>query len=110
VKALAKKFSEGVSKGESLSAVLSKNASLFPPIMIQTIKAGEKTGSLDEILDEMATFYENEVEYSVKRATSLLEPVMMLVIGVVVGGMVLIMIAPIYGIIGGLQDQVGGPR
>jgi type II secretory pathway component PulF len=74
VKALAKKFSEGVSKGESLSAVLSKNASLFPPIMIQTIKAGEKTGSLDEILDEMATFYENEVEYSVKRATSRTSP------------------------------------
>ncbi len=107
VRAAANRFSEGVSKGESLSSVLSKEVKLFPAIMIQTIKAGEKTGTLDEILEEMAVFYENEVEYSIKRATSLLEPVLMLLIGVVVGGMVIIMIAPIYGIIGGLQDQVG---
>jgi len=102
----AKGFSEGVAKGEPLSVVMSKNSKLFPAIMIQTIKAGEKTGSLEEILDEMATFYESEVEYSLKRATALLEPVLMLVIGVAVGAMVIIMIAPIYGIIGGLQDQV----
>lgn len=107
VRSQAKNFSEGVSKGESLSVVLSRNTKLFPAIMIQTIKAGEKTGSLDEILQEMADFYESEVDYSLKRATSLLEPVLMLLIGVVVGAMVLIMIAPIYGIIGGLQQQVG---
>jgi type II secretory pathway component PulF len=106
IKKQAKGFSEGVSKGESLSSVMSKSTKLFPPIMIQTIKAGEKTGSLEDILNEMATFYENEVEYSLKRATSLLEPVLMLFIGLAVGAMVIIMIAPIYGIIGGLQDQV----
>jgi type II secretory pathway component PulF len=102
----AKKFSEGVSKGEQLSVVMARSSKLFPPIMIQTIKAGEKTGSLEEILQEMATFYESEVEYSLKRATALLEPVLMLIIGVAVGGMVIIMIAPIYGIIGGLQQQI----
>lgn len=102
----AKKFSEGVSKGESLSSVMAKTTNVFPVIVIQTIKAGEKTGSLEEILLEMAAFYESEVDYSLKRATSLLEPVLMLVIGVAVGGMVIIMIAPIYGIIGGLQQQI----
>lgn len=106
IKKQAKSFSEGVSRGETLSSVMEKNSKLFPPIMIQTIKAGEKTGSLEEILDEMATFYESEVEYSLKRATSLLEPILMLAIGLAVGAMVIIMIAPIYGIIGGLQDQI----
>jgi type IV pilus assembly protein PilC len=107
IRAQAKTFSEGVARGESLSTVLERNTKLFPSIMIQTIKAGEKTGSLDEILQEMAQFYESEVDYSLKRATSLLEPILMLLIGVVVGAMVIIMIAPIYGIIGGLQQQVG---
>ena len=110
LRAQAKKFSEGVSKGESVSTVMARAKNAFPMIVIQTIKAGEKTGSLEEILSEMAAFYESEVDYSLKRATSLLEPVLMLVIGVAVGAMVIIMIAPIYGIIGGLQQQIGGGK
>ena len=106
VRAQAKRFSDGVARGETLSKVITENSKIFPPVMIQTIKAGEKTGTLEEILDEMATFYESEVEYSLKRATALLEPVLMLGIGVAVGAMVIIMIAPIYGIIGGLQSQI----
>ncbi len=102
-----KEFSVGIEKGESLSKVLSKNSDLFPPIMLQTIKAGEKTGTLDQTLEEMAAFYESEVDYALKRGTALLEPLLMLFIGVVVGVMVIIMIAPIYGVIGGLQQQVG---
>ena len=105
----AKKFSDGVSKGESLYQVLSKNNKLFPPLMLETIKAGEKTGTLDQTLEEMAIFYESEVDYALKRGTALLEPVLMLFIGIVVGAMVIIMVAPIYGIIGGLQSQIGSP-
>ena len=74
----AKIFSEGVSKGKSLSEILSKHKKLFPATMTQTIKAGEKTGSLEVVLEEMASFYEMEVDYSLKRATALLEPVLML--------------------------------
>lgn len=107
VQSKLKNLSDSVAKGETLSSVLAKNTNLFPIIMVQTIKAGEKTGSLEEVLSEMADFYESEVDYSLKRATALLEPVLMLVIGVVVGAMVVIMIAPIYGIIGGLQQQIG---
>ncbi|MBI1863860.1 type II secretion system F family protein [Candidatus Woesebacteria bacterium] len=102
-----KGFSLGIEKGESLSKVLSKVGDLFPPVMLQTIRAGEKTGTLDQTLDEMAVFYESEVDYALKRATSLLEPLLMLFIGIVVGVMVIIMIAPIYGVIGSLQQQVG---
>lgn len=107
LKAEAKKFSEGVSKGESLSDILMKHRKQFPAIMIQTIRAGEKSGTLEQVLGEMAQFYESEVDYSLKRMTGLLEPIMMLVIGAVVGVMVIIMIAPIYSIIGGLQQSIG---
>ncbi len=73
--------------------------------MTQTIKAGEKSGSLELVLDELASFYEMEVDYALKRATSLLEPLLMLVVGVAVGAMVIIMITPIYSIVGGLQGS-----
>jgi type II secretory pathway component PulF len=59
---------------------------------------------LEVVLDELASFYELEVDYSLKRATSLLEPVLMLVIGVAVGTLVVLMITPIYSIVGGLES------
>jgi len=100
----AKEFSEGVAKGLSLSEVLTSKKGSFPVTLIQTIKAGEKTGSLDNVLEELASFYEIEVDYSLKRATSLLEPLIMLVIGISVGAMVVLLITPIYSIIGGLES------
>lgn len=106
LKKQAKQFSVGVEKGETLSSILVKNRGSFPLIMIQTIKAGEKTGSLDQVLQELAEFYEREVDYNLKRLTALLEPVLMLVIGVAVGVMVILVIAPIYSIIGGLQTSI----
>ncbi|MFC1649305.1 type II secretion system F family protein [Patescibacteria group bacterium] len=102
----AKKFSRGISEGESLSEILSKGKNIFPVTMVQTIKAGEKTGSLETVLDEMAAFYEMEIDYSLKRATALLEPLLMLVIGIAVGAMVIIMITPIYSIVGGLEGNI----
>jgi len=102
----AKQFSKGVEKGEPLSEILSRNKDIFPGVLVQTVRAGEKSGSLDQVLNEMAQFYESEVEFSLKRMTSILEPVLMLLIGVVVGVMVILMIAPIYSIIGGLQESL----
>lgn len=99
----AKEFSAGVAKGLSLSDILTKQKRAFPITMVQTIKAGEKTGSLETVLEELADFYELEVDFSLKRATALLEPLLMLVIGVAVGAMVVILITPIYSIVGGLQ-------
>jgi len=106
IKEQASKFGESVEKGQSLSDTLVLKRNIFPSLMIQTIKAGEESGSLEQVLEEMAEFYEKEVDFSLKRFTSLLEPVLMLFIGVVVGGMVIMMIAPIYSIIGGLQQQI----
>jgi type II secretory pathway component PulF len=88
---------------------MAREKTVFPSIMVQTIRAGEKSGSLEQVLGEVADFYEKEVEFSLKNLTSLIEPVLMLVIGVVVGIMVIIMIAPIYSIIGGLQQTIQQP-
>lgn len=101
----AREFSEGVKHGEQLSDILLKGDNVFPSAMVQTIKAGESSGSLEDVLEELADFYEREVDYSLKRVTALLEPLLMLVIGVAVGGMVIMMIAPIYSLVGGF-DQV----
>ncbi len=102
----AKAFSEGVSEGQSLSDILSSHKKSFPVTMIQTIRAGERSGSLELVLEELAGFYEMEVDYSLKRATALLEPLLMLFVGIAVGGMVVIMISPIYSIVGGLEGNM----
>jgi len=101
----AKQFSKGVSEGEPLSSVITKGKRMFPAVMVQTIRAGEKTGSLEVVLQELAEFYEKEVDYTLKKLTSIIEPVLMLVIGVAVGAMVVMMIVPIYSIVGGLQGS-----
>jgi len=103
---VAGSFSKRVSHGESLADILVSKRDVFPSLMVQTIRAGEKTGNLEDSLSDMADFYESEVDFSLKRLTGLLEPVLMLLIGAVVGVMVIIMIAPIYSIIGGLQNTI----
>lgn len=100
----AKLFSAGVSQGKQLSEVITTGKKVFPSTVVQTIKAGEKSGSLEEVLGEMAEFYEREVDYNLKKLTSLLEPLLMLVIGVAVGAMVVIMITPIYSLAGGMNN------
>jgi type IV pilus assembly protein PilC len=100
----AKKFSGEVTKGKLLSQALLEEKKTFPPVLVQTVRAGEKTGMLDKVLEEMAEFYEAEVERSIKKLTDLLEPVLILVIGVLVGGMVVMLIAPIYNVVGSLQS------
>lgn len=100
----AKLFGAGVSQGKQLSEIILTGKNVFPSTVVQTIKAGEKSGSLEEVLGEMAEFYEREVDYNLKKLTGLLEPILMLAIGVAVGGMVIIMITPIYSLAGGMNN------
>ncbi|KKU12344.1 MAG: hypothetical protein UX19_C0002G0051 [Candidatus Woesebacteria bacterium GW2011_GWA1_45_8] len=102
----AKTFSPRVAKGESLSDVLLDEKIKFPVVLAQSIRTGEETGSMDTVLEELAEFYEKEVDYSLKRITSIIEPVLMLVIGVAVGVMVILMVTPIYSIVGGLDKAL----
>lgn len=85
----------GVSTGQSL-----KNATLmtgvFPNMAVQMVAIGEEAGSLDEMLDKVATFYEDEVDNAVDSLTSLMEPMIMAVLGVLVGGLVIAMYLPIF--------------
>jgi type IV pilus assembly protein PilC len=105
-KLYSKDLVKGVESGKTLSEVLlESDKKIFPGTVTQTIKAGEKTGTLEVVLGELSEFYEKEVDYSLKRLTSLLEPVLMLVIGVVVGLMVIMMITPIYNLVGGLDSN-----
>ena len=102
LKKQAKLFSAGVASGKTLSEIITSGKNPFPPTVTQTIKAGEESGSLEEVLEEMADFYEKEVDYNIKKLTTLLEPLLMLIIGIAVGAMVVMMITPIYSLVGGM--------
>lgn len=104
---VAGKFERGVSEGKTIADVLSGERKVFPSLMIQTIKTGEKTGTLDAVLMDLSDYYESELEDKLKEFTTILEPIIMLVIGVAVGAMVIMIIAPIYSVMGQLQSSSG---
>ena len=86
-----------VEKGTPLSKAIAQDP-LFPPILPQMISVGEETGKMDEVLNKVASFYELEVEHQVKNLTSALEPIIMMVLGIMVGLLVISIILPIYNI------------
>jgi type IV pilus assembly protein PilC len=73
-----------------------ENAGLFPNMVVQMIAVGEESGSLDTMSGKVAEFYETEVDNAVDSMSSLLEPLIMAVLGVLVGGMVIAMYLPIF--------------
>ncbi len=85
-------------RGESLSGPL-KSTAVFPPMVSQMINVGETTGALDAMLSKIAEFYEEEVDAAVAGLLTLLEPIMIFVLGVVVGGIVISMYLPIFELI-----------
>ncbi len=89
------KARETVEKGEPLSSAL-VNQSVFPILLVRMLQAGEKTGKVDEMMDNIADFYDSEVETMLEGLTSLLEPLLMVFLGVVIGGIVLCMFLPIF--------------
>lgn len=95
-----------VLSGRTLSEGFRSDKTALPSIVIKLVEAGEKTGNLDKSLQEIAEYFDYKVTYTLKALTSLLEPVMLVAVGVVVGGMMLAIIAPVYGLI----SQIGGMR
>ncbi|HHQ42928.1 MAG TPA: type II secretion system F family protein, partial [Chromatiales bacterium] len=69
---------------------------LFPHMVVQMVAIGEEAGSLDEMLSKVADFYEEEVDNAVDALSSLLEPIIMVILGVLVGGLVVAMYLPIF--------------
>src|SRR5437763_1161052 len=91
-----------IAGGETISAPLQKSA-VFPPMVISMIAVGEQTGGLDEMLSKIADFYDEEVDAAVSGLLSLMEPVMIVFLGVVVGGMVIAMYLPSFDMINAVQ-------
>ena len=87
-----------VKRGEPLSKKLEDHP-VFPPMVVQMMAVGEETGALDEMLDKIADFYDAEVEATVDALTSLIEPLLIVVMGVCVGGMVIALYLPMFNII-----------
>lgn len=84
-----------IREGETISAPL-KTSGVFPPMVVQMITVGEETGALDEMLSKIADFYDDEVDTAVEALTSVIEPIMIVFMGTVVGGMVVAMYLPIF--------------
>lgn len=93
------KMAKDVENGIQLSKVLRKSE-LFPSMVAQLAMVGEKSGRMDEVFDTLANFYEREVENIAKNLSTLIEPLMMLVLGAGVGLLVVAVLQPIYGLVG----------
>ncbi len=93
---------EAVKGGESIAAPLTKHA-VFPPMVVQMLAVGEETGAVDDMLDRVADFYDQEIEATVDALTSLLEPLLIVVMGSTVGGMVVALYMPMFNIINLVQ-------
>jgi type IV pilus assembly protein PilC len=91
-----------IAGGETISGPL-KESGVFPPMVVQMINVGEQTGGLDEMLGKIADFYDEEVDAAVSALLSALEPLMIVVLGVVVGGMIVAMYLPIFDMVGTVQ-------
>jgi type IV pilus assembly protein PilC len=91
-----------IAGGDTIAQPLKKSG-VFPPMVISMISVGEQTGGLDEMLSKIADFYDEEVDAAVSNLLSLLEPVMIVFLGVVVGGMVVAMYLPIFDMINAVQ-------
>lgn len=89
---------EKIKKGVSIEESLRPHINFFPPVVLQMISVGEETGALDEILEESAVFYEEDVARIMSDLPSIIEPVLMVILGVGVGGMAVAVIMPMYSL------------
>ena len=91
-----------IAGGETIAGPLEKSK-VFPPMVISMIAVGEQTGGLDEMLSKIADFYDEEVDVAVSALLSMMEPMMIVVLGVIVGGMVVAMYLPIFDMMNAVQ-------
>ncbi|OGZ73042.1 MAG: hypothetical protein A2908_01805 [Candidatus Staskawiczbacteria bacterium RIFCSPLOWO2_01_FULL_38_12b] len=99
-KLIVNEVEKGVSEGEKISSVLAKHQDYFPSFVIQMIKVGEETGKLDKTLMEVVNFYQKEIKRSIDLFLTLLEPMLIIFLGVVVGLLAISVFAPLYSTLG----------
>jgi len=94
----------GVKEGDSIARPLGQSP-LFPPMVTQMLAIGEETGALDTMLNKVSDFYDSEVSSNVEALTSLLEPLLIVILGLVVGGIVIALYMPIFSLISQFNKQ-----
>jgi len=87
-----------ISQGNTIAEPL-KESGVFPPMVVQMIGVGEQTGALDEMLEKVADFYDSEVDTAVNALTSIIEPIMIVIMGAIVGGMLIAMYLPMFKLV-----------
>jgi type IV pilus assembly protein PilC len=93
---------EQMTSGEGFAGPLARTR-LFPPMLTQMVRVGEETGTLDTYLEQASDFYEEELDYRIRAMTALIEPVMTVIVGVVVGFIAVALISAMYGLVGALK-------
>lgn len=96
---------ESVTSGKRLSEGFKMSNGVVPQTVVRITEAGEKSGTLEKSMQEISNQYESKVSDTLKTLTTLLEPIMLVVVGILVGGIMLAIIAPIYGLIGNISSR-----
>jgi len=91
-------MSDRIKKGGAINEVISNYPKLFPPVVVQMVAVGESTGELDYVLEELAEFYEGEIDQTMNNLPAIIEPVLILTLGLVVGAMAVAVIMPMYSL------------
>ena len=89
------KTAGSIERGDSLSLALGQHA-IFPPMLVRMVSAGEQTGKVDVMLEKISDFYDEEIEATLSGLTALIEPLLIVFLGVVVGTIVVCMFLPIF--------------
>ena len=95
----------GIQKGKKISDLLS-NYPIFPKLLISMISIGEMSGNLEEMLSKTADYYDEEIDAAIGQITSLLEPIMILIVGLLIGVIVMALYAPMFGMITAMQESI----
>lgn len=97
------RIAEGVRRGKSLAGLMTTEP-VFPPLVSQMVAVGEDTGALDSMLKRVADFTDREVQQTAARLTAMIEPLMVVIVGIIVGGMILSLYLPIFGVFDQIQQ------
>ena len=104
INAAMRDVQSAVRDGQPMSSAL-RNHPIFPPMVTQMIEVGEESGQISQMLDKVADFYDREVDSAAESLTASIEPIMVLVMGAVVGGMVICLYLPMFTIYQNIQGN-----
>lgn len=94
-----KEAAEKIKSGTPLSEILSQDPALFPPMVTEMIMVGERAGEIQQLLDELSAFYGSEVDKTMKNFTAIIEPIIIIILGIAVAGMAIAVIMPMYTLV-----------